>query len=584
MLVTFPPEILGLIVGNLGKKDLKSLSLVSKITNAAVANLVWQSITIEPYSEDELHRIETTGLQLHCFELATQLHLRSSFGYVTQNRCPHLYEEGEAGLRPASEDEDDNEDGGHDQSHIDRLARKAESVLQQFGKERLRSFRWLRLGSICKVVSLSWKAPHPRNLGALSVAIRSNAESLQTLDLDFLDWSSMAKDLGYESDGDDSTSHFLASVLKSHQHSPRPFFPKMRTLSLSQVPLGKAMAVATNFDTLTSLTLRNCPGWHRFVKGALKHNYPINLKRLEIQHSDSLSVGDGESVLRAFLDSFEGLEELYISELGPQDSIELWQHVVRHQASLRNLVYHQRIVGIDEESPFFEEEHDLDDLAIFGRQMRLIKEDCSQNPLADLDLECLGLSCIPERLKHILRPFVSRGSLKLLHIRQSGSDLAHYPSFAFKPCRYNAEGLICGAVSGIEKSETGESQSTRSLSYMTDSGTESDAEEISPALDMQRVDSRTARLLSHLRKEFVQFLAWVFGSQGVASLQTVVFGDFAHGRFSRESMMLCRGTDEGMDFRIYGDYDAEFRRIFDEYRDVLEACPVDPFLGKEVWR
>ncbi|KAK8118308.1 uncharacterized protein PG998_002934 [Apiospora kogelbergensis] len=97
-----------------------------------------------------------------------------------------------------------------------------------------------------------------------------------------------------------------------------------------------------------------------------------------------------------------------------------------------------------------------------------------------------------------------------------------------------------GTTSETEESESKGSQSTESLSSWTGFGAERDARETSPALNKQRVDLQTGRLLGHLRKEFVQFVVWIFGPQGVVSLQIVAFGDFAHGKFEREHNALQR--------------------------------------------
>ncbi len=120
-------------------------------------------------------------------------------------------------------------------------------------------------------------------------------------------------------------------------------------------------------------------------------NPSIRLRTLEIQASESVTSGWDSSAIYDFLDAFTGLEELFICEPGPQSSIDLWKHATRHGATLKKLVYHQRITDIEDETPYFGEEFDIEDLGILDREMRDLKENPSQNPLAALDLEVIGL-------------------------------------------------------------------------------------------------------------------------------------------------------------------------------------------------
>ncbi|KAF5127134.1 hypothetical protein E5D57_008062 [Metarhizium anisopliae] len=192
------------------------------------------------------------------------------------------------------------------------------------------------------------------------------------------------------------------------------------------------MTDVINFDILVSLTLRICLGWDRFLQRVIQLNVPINLKTLEIQESSSVSCSWTEDILADFLNALEGLEELHISHVGPVPGLGFWNRIIHRHTTLKRFVHHQRTIDIDDESPHFEEEHDLSDLAILGRELRQIKEAPSQNPLAWLNLEFIGLACVPERLKYLLLPFKSKTSLKVLHIRQSGSDLKHYASWAWR--------------------------------------------------------------------------------------------------------------------------------------------------------
>lgn len=112
----------------------------------------------------------------------------------------------------------------------------------------------------------------------------------------------------------------------------------------------------------------------------------------------------------------------------------------------------------------------------------------------------------------------------------------------------------------------------------SDSDMSSEMEDIHPTTDADIAASRCEALSGRkLRDELRLFAEWVFGPQGIASLQVVVFGDFAHGgRKSSHNLLLRRSTQGRSTFRVYGGSDPELKRVQAEYREVLEACPVEP--------
>ncbi len=260
------------------------------------------------------------------------------------------------------------------------------------------------LSSLGQLQSLCWKAPNVYHFKALSDAIKRNSERLKKLELDFVDWPMLLEDLGLVgSDQDDGPQSSCASIVFGLTgQSPQLIFPAIRELSLTQVPLVAEMAGAINFDTLRSLTLRRCPSWDRFLtrvtERVTESGLLIRLKSLEIYECDNVTSGWGYGTIGRFLEAFDGLEELFIAYPGPEDTRGLWDHVTRHQATLTKFVHHQREVNIDDESPHYEKLQDLSDLALLTRDLRQMKEDPSTNPLSMLDLEFLGLCCVPERL------------------------------------------------------------------------------------------------------------------------------------------------------------------------------------------
>ncbi|KAG8405735.1 hypothetical protein J3458_021673 [Metarhizium acridum] len=323
------------------------------------------------------------------------------------------------------------------------------------------------------------------------------------------------------------------------------------------------MTDVINFDILVSLTLRICLGWDRFLQRVIQLNVPMNLKTLEIQESSSVSCSWTEDILADFLNAFEGLEELYISHVRPVPGLGFWNRIIHRHTTLKRFVHHQRTIDIDDESPHFEEEHDLSDLAILGRELRQIKEAPSQNPLAWLNLEFIGLACVPERLKYLLLPFKSKTSLKVLHIRQSGSDLKHYASWA-------VEGQDRTSRQGSVASH----DSMESLPWTDSSVT-------SLPTEMEDATVRHEAWLRHrMRNEFCRFAEWVFGPYGISSLRIMAFGDFAYGgRSITNNFLFGRNTEGNSHFRLLSEYEPEWKNIRDEYRHALGACPVEALLG-----
>ncbi|KAF5597544.1 AAA family ATPase [Fusarium pseudoanthophilum] len=503
-----------------------------------------------------------------------------------------------------------NDEEEDDEPQFDRLAQKTESLIRRFEPHQLRSFSWdlgtcvppeilgvngvvplqqntllslslitdptcrtyyygeceIDLSSFCDLQSLTWRGPNSDNLEALTVALQNNSTHLRNLELDFVNWHELREYLGYFSDDeDDMTDYFADVVLGLTRRSPRPLFPRIRVLSLSRVPLSTTMAHAFNFQTLSSLTLRMCPNCDQFVERVLQLNHPIKLKRLEIQECN-------ETFILDFLNAFEGLDELFLSQAGLNSALELWDHVAHRHPTLKRFVGHQRRTNTDQDSPYSGKPCDVPDLGIFGPSMRRIKEDPSQNPLAKLDLEFIGIPCIPKHLKYILLPFTSKTSLKVLHIRQSASDLEQCKSWAI-----NEDQILATSTTRSDiLSESGESLPWTDSGPTTPTGATQDVTFGPNAVEIA-TGNNGGSLWPPLDHEFRQFVEWAFGPQGIASLDIVAFGDFAHGgRETRNNLLLSRSNDATSKFQILDPYGRDFEEVRDKYRDAMEACPVEP--------
>ncbi len=185
------------------------------------------------------------------------------------------------------------------------------------------------------------------------------------------------------------------SFFRLDRRSPRPVLPALRVLSLSHVPVAKSTKSALNFEMLSSLTLHMCPGWNRFLNGIVQAKSRVALTSLEISESD----GYNEETLIEFLYTFDTLQELFIRQHGPIETLTMWMALRQHKM-LKKFVHHLRTDDIgDPDSSNFGEEIDLNDLGLIDWDKHLIRDD--QNPLAGLDLEYIGFSCLPEVLVRV---------------------------------------------------------------------------------------------------------------------------------------------------------------------------------------
>jgi hypothetical protein len=168
--------------------------------------------------------------------------------------------------------------------------------------------------------------------------------------------------------------------------------------------------------------------------------------------------------------------------------------------------------------------------------------------------------------------------LKVLHIRQSGSDSVHHIPWYLDDDR---------ALDVSEATDAASPLSGMSLfSSWASSGAPSPAgepDDVDAGRDAEGVAASTNRArVSHpsLRPGFRRFVEWAFGPQGVGSLRLVVFGDLAYGgRRPRNNLIICRNTADGGNsgFQIIDWNSLEGNReVLGEYRDALRACPIEP--------
>ncbi|KAJ4328089.1 hypothetical protein N0V84_001457 [Fusarium piperis] len=430
----------------------------------------------------------------------------------------------------------------------------------------------VELSSFRHLLNLAWKGLRPQHLKPLCIILRNNATQLKSLELDFLSLidifsnnqdgqdDSNSGTSGDASDGEvgksltgvKKSSFFASIILDVDSKSPSLLFPNIRVLSLSQVPLTRSLASVFNFDTLVSLKLRLCSCWDVFIRRVLKLNRPIKLKTLEIQDSDAVSDDLGHEVILDFVNAFAGLEELFVCHPGPISALELWEIIASRHTTLKRLACHQTTVGRNLESPAFSQVCDLADLGICGRDMRRIKKDPSKNPLSELDLEFIGLACIPERMKYLLLPFASKTSLKAIHIRHTMSDIWKRGSWA-----------LGGGRIPMKSRATSNASSDSDLSI---------TEELLLGFDQDELEWHNPRL----RSGFRHFAEWAFGPEGISSLDIIAYGDFAYGgRRVDGNVLLGRQTGGTSHFRVLNEKAGEWKDALDKYHVAMGTCPAE---------
>ena len=219
---------------------------------------------------------------------------------------------------------------------------------------------------------------------ALQETFQGTSNQLQELELDLINWYTVEDDL----QSDDPDGFFVRQVFGLCCDDTRQIFPSLRILSLSAVSftsMEKEMLHAFNLPLLLSLKLRYCPSWDKFLQLAIRSREQINLKSLEIQWSLEYDIEDeDEAAILDFLEAFEGLEELFIYTSSSLPAQDLWRAALHHKSTLRRFVHHQRAINMDNQSQFLRT-YDPPTLSL----------DPSQNFSVDLDLECLGICCIP---------------------------------------------------------------------------------------------------------------------------------------------------------------------------------------------
>ncbi|KAG5804947.1 hypothetical protein H9Q74_010403 [Fusarium xylarioides] len=442
--------------------------------------------------------------------------------------------------------------------------------------------RWSRtsdidLSAFRNLRRLSWKAPMGCHFDDIASLVKANARHLEELELELQGWSpdreSRESTVVHHEDNPEVWDKIHASTMLARnmfdleattsEATERTQFPKLRSLKLTRVPLRdentgiQVMASSINLRALRHLSLRMCAYWMPSLSSIIEPQIPLQLKSLEILdfylNTPHEAATSKASAITEFIDSFKGLEELFISICGPTPSLQFWEHVAGHAATLKRFVYHQRLTDQDEELLNSRLGRDSSDLGLSLADRNRIQQDPSQNPLSRLNLEFIGLTCAPKYLKDILLPFVAKGSLKVLHIRHTGTNSGPSASWVFN---HALELKITeGENEGVPIDDT--TKAGNSLNDNAEETVRLSLEELATAVRERREWGTPP-----LQQSFRDFANWVFGSDGIESLEYIVTGDLSHGnRYAANNALGSEGS--------------EWRDVKSRYGRAMAACAVE---------
>ncbi|KAH7159137.1 hypothetical protein DER46DRAFT_637777 [Fusarium sp. MPI-SDFR-AT-0072] len=458
--------------------------------------------------------------------------------------------------------------------------------------------RWSRssdidLSAFRNLRRLSWKAPMGCQFDDIARLVKVNAKHLEELGLELQGWSpdreSRESTVIHHEDNPEVWDKIPASTMLARkmfgleaiisEPSEQPHFPKLRSLKLTRVPLRdenagiQVTASSINLNALRHLSLRMCACWMPFLSNIMESQTRFQLKTLELldfylntPHEPATSKA---ATITEFIDSFKGLEELTVSICGPTSSLQFWEHVAGHASTLKRFAYHQRTKDQDGELLNSSLGRDSSDLGISPEDRNRIRQDPSQNPLSRLNLEFIGLTCAPKYLKDILLPFGVKRSLKVLHVRHTGMNSGPSASWVFnhalelKITEGENEGVPIDYTTKADNSINGDAEDHVHLSL----------EELATA-----VKERREWKTPPLQQSFRDFANWVFGPEGVRSLEYIVTGDLSRGkRYSDNNALICRAVGGEGRYRVISQERGgmEWRDVQSRFGSALEVCPVE---------
>ena len=604
-----PTELLEFIVDHLpSNKDREELWQVSTRFRELLAQRVFETLTIHardsalvqlgerPYEELEASE------PLDCLKMVKHLHLTAPFryriGYLSIERCPHnelhgpgyvnvykqvQYDESvlcvpnfirlssqlqENGLRSFSWDL-----GMCIPGHI--LGREGYLTKKQIAIESLslitaghmdlisrgRTVHPLVLSNFPQLRKFSWKKLRlTEELNSLRDFFARNCRILEDLELDFISWDYVEID-GKDTYATHQPPSFTDRILPHNPSGKIKSFRSLKRLALSAFGFedsARGISKAFIVPCLRVLKLHNCRGILIFLSTIVNAGAAalLKLKSLELimkDHAVERDDGTMESPLTRFLQSFKGLEELYLmlhsDIIGPDRWVSCyWDSILHHSSTLKRLIYHERaLVPPDPDTAIIS----FGDLYADNTLYRSPSSDDDttdsyinhvyNTALAQMQLECFGIAD-PDCMANIIMgtPSAVEKTFKLLHIRRTAND--------FDVNRRAGEMRFVEQIHAIRINDPS------SWSHN----------------DWLRWKARPEQMV-------FKFARLIFESPKFNSLQVLAFGDFSYGcRYHGFYLLLCRAVTPypEIKFRVMSPTDiAAYKRSGLLDFEFLAACP-----------
>ncbi|RYP52345.1 hypothetical protein DL768_002456 [Monosporascus sp. mg162] len=226
----------------------------------------------------------------------------------------------------------------------------------------------------------------------------------------------------------------------------------------------------------------------------------LHLKTFELSCEAQDADPSEERVITNFLTSFRGLENLYlhVEAMLHDGSDSILRAASHHRSTLRRFSYQIRRWRRFLPDPYAEP---LETLGLDAEDLGNMAVD---NILISLRrVEALGLAAYPRILKSILSSLRRTETIKVLHLRQPGLNVASREVHTFKSL--HGGGLNNTNTVEIEDGDSGD------------------------------------ELYDGWSCDMVELLDWVFGDEGIRSVELLAFGDFScRGRYLDKSFIARR--------------------------------------------
>ena len=403
------------------------------------------------------------------------------------------------------------------------------------GRPHLEAFSNLR--------ELSWKGLLSTvYCKSLKAFLELHHENLTSLEIDFIDWTElMGHNFGSTDDveEEDDFAPLVKLILPERKDNYLGTLPNLKSLSLSEASFkGPKDRVISGFNlaSVDELRLIHC----QFTDELLEHMTYSDVRPTATKvELTSRQVDHGQEDFHEIdiLAPFNHLEDVFLMIHADWVDDCYLSMILRHQDTVRRLVYHRQHYDSEEESPYSNEYCDSSlDPKSSASFANLIRE---------TRLESFGICAVPSMLQIALRYDASEAnSLKLLHLRFTGKAVQK-PKF-FDPDRHQRE----------------MSQSTYNYSAV--------GVKFFPGGDWQDEEERDMKA----------FADWAFGPHGFPNLTVLASGDFSRGkRFATSRTLWCRNTGNSRNesaWRTVKQSDIIENDLIHTNMDMLSACPLTP--------